>query len=99
MEIINELIKELSELQEYKKKYEHAMADKKKSAEYVYKNELEKYSKESYEERQARYKEEKCKDCWLYGSCNIKLPDDILKPIENEGWFPGYKGCNSFEWS
>lgn len=37
MEIINELIKELSELQEYKKKYEHAMADKKKLAEYVYK--------------------------------------------------------------
>ena len=49
--MLDEFIKEIKGLQDYKLKYNNAIADKNRLAEYVYKNELEKYSKKSYEER------------------------------------------------
>lgn len=96
---LEEIIEELEKYKSYQTKYECAMEDKKELAKYVYENELKKYEEESYTERCKRYIKERCKHCRFLTYCNVKLPDDILKPVENEGWFPGYKTCGEFKWS
>lgn len=96
---LEELIEELERYKNYQTKYECAMEDKKRLAEYVYENELKKYEEESYTERKLRYIKEHCKHCRFLSYCNVKLPDDILKPVKNEGWFPRYKTCGEFKWS
>lgn len=97
--MLDEFIKEIKELQDYKLKYNNAMADKNRLAEYIYKNELEKYSKKSYEERFNEYVKGTCKNCKYHNSCNVDIPRNILEPTKNEGWFPSYKTCGNFEWS
>lgn len=96
---LRELIEELEKYKKYQTKWKCAMKDKKKLAEYVYKNEFKKYEEESCIERKSRYIKEYCNHCRFLSYCNVKLPNDILKPMKNEGWFPRYKTCGEFKWS
>lgn len=99
--MLEELLNEIEELKEYKEKYEHAEKDKERLSEYVYKNELEKWKNKTYAFRVIEYQESTCNSCRFYDGCDIKehLPEDIGKPTENKGWFPGKKTCGNFEWS
>lgn len=99
--MLEDIIKELKELMEYKNKYQSAKKDKQEMANYIYSNELEEYYDTSYEDRCKRYIEETCKDCRYKENCEIineGLDEDILKPIKNADWFPSYKTCGNFKW-
>lgn len=100
--MINELINEIKELQQYKKLYECAIKDKERLAKYVYENERKKYWETKYEDRVKKHQEEHCKDCRYNDDCKVfeeGLDADILKPKENKGWFPSYKVCENFKWN
>ena len=99
--MLEELLNEIKELKEYKKKYECAEKDKERLSEYIYKNELEKWKNKTYAFRVIEYQESMCKNCRFYDGCDIKehLPEDIGKPIENKRWFPRQKTCGNFEWN
>lgn len=98
--MLEQLLNEIEELREYKKKYEHAEKDKERLSEYIYKNELEKWGNKTYASRVKEYREDSCKNCRFHYGCDLKnhLPEGIGKPVENKGWFPGQKTCGNFEW-
>lgn len=98
--MLEELLNEIKELKEYKKKYESAEKDMEAMSQYIYENELEKWKNKAYAFRVIEYQESMCKSCRFYDGCDIKehLPEDIGKPTENKRWFPGQKACGNFEW-
>lgn len=99
--MLEEILKEIEELKEYKKKYECAEKDKERMSEYIYENELEKWKNKTYISKVKEYQENNCKDCRFCFGCDIKthLSEDIGKPIKNKGWFPGKKMCGNFKWN
>jgi len=98
--MLNEFLKEIDELKNYKKLYEYQEVDKSRMSEMLYEYMLEKYNNTTYEQRVEDYKKDTCKDCRYKFYCEIKLPEDIRKPIPSDkGWIPGTKGCGEFEWS
>lgn len=97
--MINELIKELNELLEYKDKYEMATKDKQRMSDELLKYMNKEYENQTYEERCKLYKEETCKCCRYNDYCPYLLPQDISKPIPSDmGWIPAKISCGKFEW-
>lgn len=100
--MLDELIKEIKELQEYKNKYESQLKDKQRMSDKLLELMTEKYNSQSYAERCEIYKNEMCNSCRYYDCCKQQnnLPKDICKPIKSDkAWIPGHSTCGSFEWS
>lgn len=98
--MVEELIKELNELQEYKKKYECVQKDKQKMSDLLYEYMMREYENMDREERIISHRVDGCNCCRYDGYCNVSLPEDIWKPIPSDNaWIPGRKGCEKFEWN
>ena len=79
--MLEQLIKELEELKEYKKQYEYAIKGKQTMSEMLYEYMMIEYQNTTYVERVSKFKQDTCKCCRFRDCCNIELPDDIMKPI------------------
>lgn len=98
--MIDELLNEITELKEYKRKYEFALEEKKIMSDELYRLMMVEYERTPYEQRVAEYKKNTCCDCRFEDNCKIVLPQDIGMPIESDkAWIPVTKSCGSFEWS
>lgn len=96
--MIEELIKSLEELQEYKTKCEFLNLDKEKMSAELLTLMQNEYDRLSFQERADKYKKETCKMC-RFNWCEMKLPEDILMPQASEkNFIPGKKTCGKFEW-
>lgn len=99
MEIISSFIKEIEDLNNFKKLYESQKKDKERMSEEIYDLMMYKFDTLTYEDRVSEYKKEFCR-CCRYNWCNMDIPSDILKPIKSDkGWIPARKFCGAFEWS
>lgn len=101
--MLEDLIKELQELKEYKKKYEQAEKDKQRMSDMLYEYMMDEYNRTPYEERARHYICHWCSCCMFrpYGKdkCDAELPEDIRIPIKSSNaWIPGKKQCCMFEW-
>ena len=101
--MLEDLVKELQEMQEYKKKYECALRDKQRMSDKLYEYMMDEYNNTSYEERSNYHIEHWCKHCrWRLfetDKCDMKLPDDIMIPTPSiNAYFPQKKLCEEFEW-
>ena len=98
--MLEELIKGIHELEEYKYKYECIQKDKQRMSDLLYEYMMREYESMGREERIVAHKVECCNCCRYEGYCNIGLPEDIWKPIPSKkAWIPGRKVCEKFEWS
>lgn len=98
--MLDELLKEINELKEYKNKYEYALKDKQRMSDLLYDYMMREWESMSREDRVVAYQKNNCSSCRHYGYCNIGLPEDILKPIPSDkAWIPYIKNCGSFQWS
>ena len=99
--MIEELIKELSELQEYKKKYESAQKDKQKMSDLLFEYRMKEYENTSYEDRCAQQISKQCSACRYRHDCSKNnFPEDIRLPVKSDkAWIPGFKSCENFMWS
>ena len=101
--VIEEFIKELSELQDYKKKFECALKDKQIMSDKLYEYIMKEYENTSYEDRCKEHIEKTCSACrYRFYDCELQndFPEDIWKPIESDkAWIPGRKSCGEFQWS
>lgn len=97
--ILDDLIKELNELKDYKNKYEHAMADKKRMAKELYDLMLNEYKSIPKEVHRDNHIEHWCRCCrGKYGCNKSYMPENVGEPVESEDWIPGTVGCPEFEW-
>lgn len=98
--MVEELIKELNELQEYKYKYECAQKDKQTMSDELYEYMKREYENMGREERIISHHAEFCNCCRYESYCTISLPEDIWEPVpSNKAWIPARKVCEKFEWS
>lgn len=98
--MLEQLIKELEELKEYKKEYEYAIKDKQTMSEMLYEYMMKEYENTTYEERVCKFRQDTCEHCRFGDGCNLELPDDIMKPIPSDkAWIPAKKTCGEFEWA
>ena len=101
--MLEDLLKEIQELQEYKRKYECALKDKQAMSDKLYEYMMDEYNKTPYEEREKYHINQRCRCCrWKpFGECKCdkKLPEDIGIPtLSNNACFPQKKSCDKFEW-
>lgn len=97
--MIDELILEINELKDIKKKYEFALKDKQKMSDLLYELMSEKYDNLPYEERAEWHKKEMCNHC-KYDGCGRELADDIGCVLPSEkAWIPSRICCKNFDWS
>ena len=97
--MIDELLKEITELKEYKKKYENSLAARQRMSDKLYELMVSDYERISYEQRVTEYKNNTCKDCRFVSGCLIVLPKDIGMPIKSDkAYIPATKSCGEFEW-
>lgn len=102
LNVIDELMKELKELQEYKYKYECQKKDKERMSNMLFELMTERYNNQTYEERCELHKKEMCECCRFYVGCDMRnnLPEDIWEPRESDkAWIPSHTTCGNFEWS
>ena len=98
--MIEQLIKDLEEILQYKDKYEHAMKDKQTMSNLLYEYMMKEYENATKEERVAKFKKDACSCCRGRDFCSIDIPDDIGKPIvSSKAWIPATKSCGYFEWA
>ena len=98
--MIDELLKEIQELKEYKKKYDFAIAEKQRMSDMLYELMTNEYLDKTLEERKAQYSKDMCHGCRFYGYCTKELPEDIGEPIKSDkAWIPATRTCGQFEWS
>ena len=100
--MIEEFIKELQELLEYKKKYESAQKDKQKMSDLLFEYMMREYENTSYEDRCQEQRTNQCSACMFrhYDCPQDNFPDDIRLPIRSDrAWIPGIKSCEKFKWS
>ena len=98
--MLEQLIKELEELKEYKHKYECAIKDKQRMSDLLYEYMMKEYENTTKEERVLKFKQDTCRCCRYRDYCSIELPDDIQKPIaSNKAWIPATKSCGEFDWA
>ena len=98
--MLEELIKEIQELQEYKYKYECVQKDKQRMSDLLYEYMMREYESMGREERIISFRANNCIYCKYDDYCNASLPEDIWKPIPSKkAWIPGRKCCEKFEWS
>lgn len=101
--MLEKLIEELSELSEYKRRYESAQKDKQTMSDLLYDYMLKEYEATPYKERCKKFSEQSCKHCRNEDYClmyfNNEFPKDILMPIKSDkAWIPATKSCGEFEW-
>lgn len=97
--MIEEIIKELSELQDYKRKYEYAQKDKQTMSDRLYEYMVREYKNTTYEDRCKEHIEKTCSACRYGIECDLQnnLPKNIRKPIESDNaWIPSLKSCGKF---
>jgi hypothetical protein len=98
LKMLDELVKDLQELLDYKKKYEYIIKDKETMSDLLFELMTEKYNNTSYEDRREHFRENSCQ-CCRYEGCNLELPQDIGKPIKSDkAWIPATKSCGNFQW-
>lgn len=101
--MVEKLMKELIELQNYKKKYEYAQKDKQTMSDKLYEYMMREYENTSYEDRCKEHIEKTCSSCrYRFYDCNLQnsFPEDIWKPVESDkAWIPDRKSCDKFQWS
>lgn len=99
--MIEELIKELSELQEYKKKYKSAQKDKQNMSDLLFEYMMKEYENTSYEDRCTQQIDRQCSACRSNDYCSMNgFPEDIGIPIKSDkAWIPSVKSCENFRWS
>lgn len=97
--MIDNLIKELQELKEYKIKYEFSIKNKQRMSDELYKLMTQIYKSKTREERKNEFVNDTCKCCRYKDDCEVELHEDIAKPIKsNDAWIPSTIGCKEFEW-
>ena len=74
--MLDDLIKEIQELQEYKRKYECALKDKQTMSDKLYEYMMDEYNNTSYEERSNYHIEHWCQHllCNTHFTCHISNP-------------------------
>lgn len=100
--MLEELLKEIEELKECKKKYEYALKEKQKMSNKLYEYMMKEYENTSYDERCKMHIETTCSCCRYRDGCELQkcFPLDIWKPIPSDkAWIPGRKSCKEFQWS
>ena len=98
--MIEDFIKEINELNEYKRKYECAIKDKQVMSDKLYDLYLEKYNSQTFEERKLIHLNDSCKCCRYNCDCDQRmLPENILMPLRSDkGWLPPRVTCSEFAW-
>lgn len=97
--MIDELLNEIKELQEYKKRYLCAEKDKQRMSDLLYEYMIKEYNNMSKQERISKYKAECCDHCRNRDYCIGDLPEDVYKPIQSDkAWIPGRVTCGQFRW-
>lgn len=97
--MLEELLKEINELKQYKERYEFAIKDKKEMSQLLYEYMMKDYKNTTKEERVAQYKKECC-SCCRYDCYDCDFPDDIMKPVPSEdAWIPSRVSCGKFRWA
>jgi len=97
--MLDDFLKEIEELKEYKDKYESQKKDKKRMSDELFILMTEKYNNMTYQQRVDEYKKDMCKCCRYEYNCEIKLPDNILMPIPSDKeWIPAKISCKEFAW-
>jgi hypothetical protein len=98
--MLEELLKEINELKEYKERYELANKDKERMSEMLYHYMMVEYESMTREEKVNVYRENSCSCCRYRHDCTIGLPEDIWKPIPSDiAWIPSRVSCGKFKWS
>lgn len=100
--MLDELLKEIEELKECNKKYEHALKDKQTMSDKLYEYMMKEYENMSYEDRCRTHIETTCMCCRYRDDCELKkcFPQEIWQPIPSDkAWIPGRKSCGEFRWS
>lgn len=97
--MLEELLKEINELKEYKERYELANKDKEQMSDLLYDYMMKEYIQMTDEERITKYKKEYCCNCRRKHVCeyNCNLPENIMKPVPSkDAWIPRVIGCKYF---
>lgn len=99
--MLEDFIKDINELIEYKIKYEYAIKNKQKMSDALYDLDLERYNIQTFEERKQNYIKDLCNCCRFDFYCNKdKIPENILMPIKSDkAWFPSKISCSEFQWN
>ena len=105
MSRLEELIEEITQLKEYKEKYEYLLKDYNSNVESLYKFALEKWENAKPQDRQKHYKEKHCRHCRYFSDVKgerCRISSSILKPElkenDNGKKFICYQGCPDFLW-
>lgn len=97
--MLEELLKEINELKQYKKLYEYAVKDKEQMSKLLYEYMVKEYNTMTDEERVAKHREAFCCYC-RYDDCKCNFQKDLWLPIPSEkAYIPGRMLCDNFEWS
>ena len=92
--MLDDLIKEIQELQEYKRKYERALKDKQRMSDKLYEYMMDEYNNTPYEEREKYHIKQWCRCCrWKpfdEDKCDKKLPEDIGIPTPSSNAYYEY---------
>ena len=100
--MLEKIIEELTELIEYKRRYESAQKDKQTMSDMLYDYMLKEYEATPYEERCKKFHDYSCKHCKNQDYCLMlfknEYPEDIRMPVKSDrAWIPPRKGCGKFE--
>ena len=100
--MLEKIIEDLTELIEYKRRYESAQKDKQTMSDMLYDYMLKEYEATPYEERCKKFHDYSCKHCKNQDYCLMlfknEYPEDILIPVKSDrAWIPPRKGCGKFE--
>ena len=107
--MLEEFVKEIQELKEYKKKFEYAEQAKQTMSDRLYDLMMFKYERTSLDQRKRDYVADVCDCCRYRGiqgdesendpACGVDLPENIGMPSPSDkAWIPGTKTCGHFEW-
>ena len=97
--MLDEFIKEIKELKEYKREYFNLVRNKQVMSDKLYELMMERYKSMSYEERLKEFKESYC-SCCRHDVYDCDIPEDIMMPVKSDcAWIPGCKGCGNFKWA
>lgn len=95
--MIDELLNEIKELQEYKKKYLYAEKDKQRMSDLLYEYMIKEYNSMPNQERISKHKKEYCNHCRNRDYCAGDFPEDVYKPVQSDkAWIPGRVTCGKF---
>lgn len=97
--MIDELIKEIQELEEYKEKYFTLIREKQIMSDRLYELMWDKYKSMTLEDRIKEYKDGWC-SCCRHDCYDCDYPEDILMPIKSDkACIPDEKTCGNFRWA